>query len=291
VLVTRVDARELGSVLRSARCLPLAGAFLLYMAGQGLSALRWWLVAREAGLAGSRNDLLRYYAIGMFFNLFGPGTLGGDAMRAHYLSGGSGRWIAAAYTVLFERLCGLVMLAVLLLLALAAFGSQELPDGIVASATGASFLICAAWWAGPLLVRRIYPKIEPALEALWRNQRLLVPAACLSLAVHVGQVLAVRLVLEACRLDVRLSYCLVVHPIVAMLAAAPVSLAGLGVREASYVYFLARLPEVSGDAATAFALLWLALLIASSLVGGVVFLVSAGPGPALGGVESREPGR
>jgi uncharacterized membrane protein YbhN (UPF0104 family) len=286
VLAARIDARELGSVFRTARGLPLVAAFSLYMAGQALSALRWWLVAREAGFNDDRNGLLRYYAIGMFFNLFGPGTLGGDAVRAHYLSGGSGRWIAAAYTVLFERLCGLVTLAVLLLLALAGFGRQGLPGGIVAAATGMSCLIVAAWWVGPLLVRWSYPTIEPALEALWRNHRILLPAALLSLAVHVGQVLAVWLVLKACRLEAPLSYCFVIHPIVAMLAAAPVSLAGLGVREASYVYFLARLPEVSGHAATAFALLWLALLLASSLIGGAVFLISARPEPVLSGLRS-----
>jgi hypothetical protein len=207
-------------------------------------------------------------------------------MRARYLAGGSGRWVGAAYTVIFERLCGLVALAALLLVALAGFGGQGLPAGIVAGATGVSSLVVAAWWAGPLLVRWSYPTIEPALEALWRNRRVLLPAAFLSLAVHVGQVLAVWLVLKACRLEAPLSYCLVVHPIVAMLAAAPVSLAGLGVREASYVYFFARLPDVSGHAATAFALLWFALLLASSLVGGAVFLVSARPEPMLSGVRS-----
>ncbi len=197
--------------------------------------------------------------------------------------------LAAAFALymVFERFCGLVVLAALLLATLASLGGAGLPAGVVASASGVSAVLVAAWWVAPLLVARRFAVAEPALEGLWRNCRLLVPVGVLSLAVHLGQVLSVWLVSRACGLGVPLAYCFVIHPMVAMLAAVPVSLSGLGVREASYVYFLTRLPGISSEAALAFAVLWFAVLLLSSLVGGVVFLLSAPPVGGLAGAARR----
>jgi uncharacterized membrane protein YbhN (UPF0104 family) len=56
----------------------------------------------------------------------------------------------------------------------------------------------------------------------------------------------------------------------------PVSLNGLGIREGAFVFFLAQVgvPEAQ---ALSLALLWLAVLIASSLIGGLVWLVTPVP--------------
>ena len=138
-----------------------------------------------------------------------------------------------------------------------------------------------------MLVARRFAVVDPALEGLWRNRRLLLRVGGLSLAVHLGQVLSVWLVSRACGLGVPLAYCLVIHPVVAMLVAVPVSLSGLGVREVSYVFLLTRLPGISSEAALAFAVLWFAVLLVSSLVGGAVFLLSAPPVGGLAGAVRR----
>jgi len=67
-----------------------------------------------------------------------------------------------------------------------------------------------------------------------------------------------------------------------VLTALPVSVAGLGVREAGYVWFLRR-QGVPGDTAFAFGLLWLGVLLVATLVGGLVYLWSGAAMPPLRG--------
>ena len=70
--------------------------------------------------------------------------------------------------------------------------------------------------------------------------------------------------------------------LVAALGALPVSVAGLGLREAGYVYFLANIGGAAMPQAVAFSLLWLGVLVTASAVGGVVFLTDRRPLPFAG---------
>ena len=62
--------------------------------------------------------MLRYYLIGMFFNLFAPGTVGGDVSRVYYLvkdenaraKGHAVTTVHAAMSVLMDRAIGMIVL-------------------------------------------------------------------------------------------------------------------------------------------------------------------------------------
>ena len=112
------------------------------------------------------------------------------------------------------------------------------------------------------------------MQRLLADGTLLVRASVLSLIVQASQIGAAAVLARALTPQVHWSYCFVFQPLVAMLGALPVSVAGLGIRESGYVYFLATLRHVPIERATAFALAWLAVVLASALIGAVVFLVS-----------------
>jgi hypothetical protein len=63
----------------------------------------------------------------------------------------------------------------------------------------------------------------------------------------------------------------VVVPLVSLLTMLPISVFGVGVREVSLVTLLAPL-AVAPEAALALGVLWFALSVAASLIGGVVYL-------------------
>jgi hypothetical protein len=94
---------------------------------------------------------------------------------------------------------------------------------------------------------------------------------------------AALLVGSAVDLGVSWKYYLVFHPLVSIFSALPVSLAGLGIREAGYVWFLSSVSGVPEERAAAFALLWLGVLLVSSAAGGLVFVARGGEVPALRG--------
>src|SRR6185369_6773661 len=94
-VLTRVSPGDLLATLRRVHPGILAAAVVLYLLGQALSAFRWSILARAVGFERRLVDYMRFYAIGMFFNLFGPSTLGGDAVRVMYLARGRRRMLAA----------------------------------------------------------------------------------------------------------------------------------------------------------------------------------------------------
>ncbi len=82
-----------------------------------LTALRWWLLLRAVGLGLPLGRTFCLSMIGNFFNSFLPGGVGGDAMRAYYVTREAppGERLEAATTVFIDRLLGLSGLALLLI--------------------------------------------------------------------------------------------------------------------------------------------------------------------------------
>jgi len=257
----------------------------VYLVGQALTAWRWCLIARRVGFDQPLSDFLRFYFIGMFFNLFGPSTLGGDVVRALYLGAPVGRRTLAMHTVLFDRLSGLVMLVVVAVTAVVLFGRFDLPWPVIAMVVAAGAGMAVGWFLVPPLARRFLPAdgrinriIERDLKPFWNDRPLLLRTAGISICFHIVQCSSLMLIGNAISMHVDWRYYFIFHPIVTVLSAIPISIAGLGIREGGYIWFLQR-QGIAIDAATAFGILWFIVLLASSAVGGIVYLVGGAAVP------------
>ena len=172
----------------------LAEAAALFAAGQVLSALKWGMLGRSVGLTRSWTDYIRFYFIGMFFNIFGLSTLGGDFVRALYLGGGH-RLGLAINSVIFDRGSGLAILMALGAMALLVFPQPHLPWLLTAAAITGGIALIVGWWTCPRLVRllpaqnAIRRQVEVDLLPFWRDSWLLGRVALVSLAFHLSQVL------------------------------------------------------------------------------------------------------
>src|SRR3954452_22280808 len=112
------DARALTSRLAAARLEYVAAGVLLYGAGQALSAWKWRLLLRPVGLgAVGYGRLLAFYFIGMFFNLFLPTVVGGDAVKAWLLARETGAVARSTVSVFMERNLGLLALLTIAIVA------------------------------------------------------------------------------------------------------------------------------------------------------------------------------
>ncbi len=278
-IAATVDPRHLARALAGVRPGLVAEAFVLYLVGQWLSALKWALLGRSVGIDRPTGAYIRFYFIGMFVNVLGLSTLGGDVVRALYLSGGRRRGLAFN-SVLFDRASGLALLMALGAGAVVAFPDHRLPPWLTATmlASGAGLLV--GWWACPWLVR-ILPRTNPVrrqveidLRPFWRDRILLVRAAALSIAFHLLQVGVQVLLVRAAGAGVSFSYALVFHPVLSLVQALPVSIGGFGVREGGYLYFLG-VAGIDDSVAVTVGLLWWLVTLLGGLVGGA-FLVAAG---------------
>jgi glycosyltransferase 2 family protein len=280
LVLSRIDIGAAARVIGDVGALPMIAAFAAYVASQWISANRWDRVLESVGLDLDGGLAVKYYFIGMFFSLFAPSTIGGDLARVFYVRREGLDTTSATLSVVFDRVIGFVWLAAIAAVGLVISDTVDLPVQLERASCLAAGSMLTVGGVAVLLARRrpsAYEgsgKILSGSWALLRDRAMLFRASALSLLVHGAQIVAAVALVTAIVPEVHWSYCVVFHPLVAILAAVPISIAGLGVREAGYVYFLATLGGASLENATAFALVWLAIVLAASALGAVVFFVA-----------------
>lgn len=287
----RIDIQQFLQTFAAARFSYIAVALVVYLIAQGVSAVRWTMLARPLGIKTPFKDLLQYYLIGMFFNLFAPSTVGGDVSRVYYLvkdeeaeaKGRSVTTVHAAMSVLMDRAIGMVVLVWLGALGLLLFPDYAVPETV----RSATFLLATGLFLGALLMpvlRRFLPedgpqlavKLRLALRSYRLHWRALLAAAALSLAVHLVQAWMHTVMGRALGLELPLSFCLIVYPLVGTFAAIPISLNGLGLREGGYIFLLAVI-GISAEQGIAFSILLLLIVALDSMIGGLIFLLQQMP--------------
>jgi uncharacterized membrane protein YbhN (UPF0104 family) len=165
----------------------LVAGFLIYLASALLTMFRWYLLVRALDLTLTIRDAFRYGMIGVFFNTFLPGAVGGDIIKAAVLARGQSRRTAAVATVIMDRLLALWALVWFVAILGSIFwstGMLEGPSAAVASTivTGALITVgvtSALWlimgllpdtraeWFAELLQR--LPLVGGPASELWRS--------------------------------------------------------------------------------------------------------------------------
>ena len=253
--------------------------------GQLLSALRWRLVLGDEG--SSFTYLLRLYLISLFFSLFLPTSVGGDAVRAVAISRSSRRPAWAVSSIVFERRLGLVamflLLAVGAMLTPAVFKSalERTSLDLDFSPLQIAIAITAAAIIGIVALRFImrHPKFRSiAVEAgaLWTSFRdrpgAFGAALVVSVLVQGAYIIAWYVLAIALRMQVPAVDFLVFVPFVSIAAMLPVTVAGIGLREGAAALLLAQHGIVAADA-VAYSLLYFAAFLIIGVAGGVAFAV------------------
>jgi uncharacterized membrane protein YbhN (UPF0104 family) len=285
----RLDPNQFFQAFSSARLSYVLIALFAYLLGKALTAVRWALLARPLGFFKPLGEFIAFYYIGMFFNLVGPSTLGGDAAKVFYLSREkstgpeSGRAETAAFAVvsiLADRILGMAALVWIGAAALVVFPEYAaLVPTVVRYATYALAAGSLAAWPSFIFWQRLLKKIEqPFVKKLyavggayWNRPGVLARAFALSLIFHLIQIWVQILLGDALDFDLPAGYAFVFFPLVDIAAMLPVTVSGIGFREGVLMFFLKRL-GVGPEKAVACGILWLAIVIASGLVGGLAFV-------------------
>jgi uncharacterized protein (TIRG00374 family) len=250
-------------------------------------ALRWrmLLVAKEiyVGLGW----LTRTYFVALFAGQFLPAAIGGDAVRVVELGRRTHDAPEALASVVIDRLVGLMSLVGLAVVAVLVIGAGSRPGVVVAEA---AFGVAAAAALGLLFSSRLRgatarwlePRAEgrrfvvsgrfyDALHAYRTHRRTLAAVGLLALAVQAARVGVIWMLVRALGLDVPNSVILLAGPIVFAALALPVSLNGIGVREAVFVYFLHG--HTTKPQAVALGLAFFAVGTLTALVGAGILVV------------------
>ncbi len=250
----------------------------VFIAGHVVAAAKWWLLAvRAAGIPFA--TALRAHFAGLVANLCLPGVAGGDVVRATLVLRGSDDKTRIAVGSLGDRLLdtfGLLLLASAGAL-FAIDGAERWAGPLPRIAALAAVVLASVWLAAVLLPRLpmkgMTAKIADAVAAFRRQPVRLMACLLLSVSVQAIFIILNIALAAACGLDIPPAAWFFAWPLAKLLAVAPISLGGLGVREAGLAALLAPFGAPAAIV-VAVGLIWQTILIAGGLIGGGALALS-----------------
>jgi uncharacterized membrane protein YbhN (UPF0104 family) len=287
-LLWHYDLRSTFRLIRHERPILFLATVLLYVGCQAMSSFRWQLLAGLNGLPGRYSDYLAYYFIGMFTNVFVPGLVGGDALRALYLGRRHKRIGHAFASVMADRGIGLLTLFWLAAIAALCTTRVRLPPAVLRVTLAAGVISLLVYVTAPLLANWV--------ARTNRFERLLapmIPYLCQPLALTPAIALSalLQLLLAVCQyllgiglgLDIALATFVLIVPITNVIASLPITINGLGMREAGYLVLLG-MAGVSKEQAVALSILYFAATLTAGFTGVVAYIFT--PMPSAQGIGS-----
>jgi uncharacterized protein (TIRG00374 family) len=97
---------KLGQIIEQMNPLFVLGIVIVFALSQVILATRWWVLLRTQGVHLKIWTAVRLHFLGLFYNNFMPGSLGGDVIRAWYVTLHTNRRFEAALSVFVDRLVG-----------------------------------------------------------------------------------------------------------------------------------------------------------------------------------------
>ncbi|MFQ5861153.1 MAG: YbhN family protein [Dehalococcoidia bacterium] len=288
LLVLRgLDLGQVGGLFREFKLPYLVFALLLGVGANLLAGFAWKALLDALAVRLSLLDVVRFYAMGLFFNIFTPGGVAGDAVRIHQLHRKTARGIEGFTSILISRVLSIITL-LLVGAGAAAVVLPGLPSSrlaftlLVGSSVGLLLLMLLNRPLQPLLLRlpegglkRLVMRVLASLELLPQRPGPLTRASVFFTVHHLLVVLSVYLAALALDLHIPFPWMLALVPLARVLVLLPVSISGLGVQEAAFVVLFAQV-GVGAPAAFSVSLLSHLVLMVVPLSGGLVFLLGRG---------------
>ena len=305
------DPHMLGSTLRNLDVRWLAAAAACYFAHIVVCSWRWRRLALMLGVKLGRFESISLTMQGIFFSLVIPGgAIGGDVVKMAVLSKrtSDGNRIEGAFTVLMDRIIGMIALFLLVLVILpfalellmnCSIPGVPLTDGIKKLCILGTALLCAAGIGASCVIfmhrtlhkvsifdrllkfadsltKGMVSRLEQAADTYSKNKTELAVLVVISIFfVHIMTVIPMMFLLTG--LGIKYSVfeviCAVTLGNVAGLI--PIFPSGLGGRDLVTVTILAAGSVAAGDAKTA-QLLYTALIILFNVSGGLFFIFDPG---------------
>ncbi|MFN3505106.1 MAG: lysylphosphatidylglycerol synthase transmembrane domain-containing protein [Caldimicrobium sp.] len=232
---------------------------------QSLVALRWKWICSRWKVRNNFFFFFRIYLMGFSLNTIFPGIIASDALRSYFLVKDGLEWKKATFSVVLDRIYGLLGILVILALFLP-FNSYFLPTKF----RNFLFIIVYGSLTGFIILSLLLKKLSKRDIFL----PLYFPFSLKPLIL--GFLIQIFFVFQFISLSFSLNLYLgslyfVIIPIISFLSALPLSISGLGVREGTLSYFL-HLLGYRVEYGLSIGLLSYSLILISALPGIVFYL-------------------
>ena len=256
---TKIDYASVREVLDRSNLLLLITGVLFFFLSKVISAYRLNLFFRAEEIYIDQLTNMRLYLLGMFYNLFLPGGIGGDGYKVYYLRKTTNVPVKNCIrAMIFDRATGLFAL-VLLTLIFAFFSSPQYIKPwqillLMAASTALLYLAVYKWFKKYCSILNV------------TNLQ--------SLGVQLSQVITALFILKAIGQDQQILLYISVFLISSVVAVIPFTIGGAGARELTFL-FASEIFHLNVEASIALSLLFFIITVVVSL-GGILYLIRPG---------------
>lgn len=256
----------------------------LYLLSQVLSAYKWKTLLYGLNIKPSFIEVLKSFFLGMFINSFGLGTIGGDMARVFSLKPEIGMRTSVLASVIADRLQGLIVLLSIGIASLLIFHPPYVTPIILYSAICLAIFLIFGWLVGPIAITKFLPswipkrdKIVESLQVFPKNRLVILKITIISFFFHITQMFLAYYIFGIITQGLSFSVVLSSIPFVNVASTLPLSVNGMGVREAVSVYLLSP-AGISREVSVAYAAIWVLITTIISGVCGALIAIGMGEG-------------
>ena len=289
-LFTHIDSKSLLEIIKHADKPLLFLGFFIAFFSYLFCLFRWKMLLKAVGIDLPLKRVIISFAGGTFFSLFLPSTIGGDFMRTLDLSAHTRRPKDVIATVLLDRLSGYVGLVLLSLVALLVgwkFIQSKIILFSVAIITGILAAILLMLFNNFLYsrinihlhspnagrIRKLIKNLHEEIYIFRNRKKVIVNNLIMSLLVQIVSPLISFVIALSLGIKINIIYFFIFLPIIGAITLLPISIGGLGLRDATTIFFFAK-AGVSKDLAFAMSLISFFFLLVYGAIGGLIYVLT-----------------
>lgn len=293
VLLVTVDLGEVVRLFGRANFSLLLVACLWAFVDRFIMIYRWILLLKPIGIQGSARQIIQIHFTSSFLGAFVPFSIAADLMRSYSISKHTGNFIQPFSSNMIDRLLGLISLSMIAFVAL--LGSLIVNPSLISPSVyysiiggalvlGISLLLIwnrdlvdkllslFRWPARSKVVSKIMEVYTACL--VYKNHKATIfKVLGLCFINHIGAFLMMYVIALSLNIHVSIMYFFIFVPMISFLNSLPISVNGVGVSEAGFVY-LFSFAGLSMPEALAIALLGRLVSLIATLPGGVIYAVN-----------------
>lgn len=222
-IFTKISFEDVTHTLKKTKPFYLFLAFLFFLFSKLIASIRVNAYFHQLGIFLTQWSNLKLYLLGMFYNLFLPGGIGGDAYKAYVLKKEfevSTKKIIAV--LVLDRLSGLLLLFIYACILLSFLELHIVPN-LAYLAFGLIVLSILVFWG---LNKKFFGYVLPIF---WKTFSY-------SAFVQLSQLVSVYFILQALQIELASVSYLFIFLISSIVSVIPLTIGGIGSRELTFFY-------------------------------------------------------
>jgi len=278
----------------------------IFVISQVMMASRWWLLLRSQSVFIGFGAVVRLLFLGLFYNNFLPSSVGGDLLRAWYVTKHTDKRFQAALSVFVDRVIGLLSTMIIAIFfywlflrgqgCIIAFGGQSGSVRFftehkwdvlwVAMILAAVFCVLLSYKQGRRSLTKawsyirarsliIFKKLKNAITIYCRNPLAILVVFGLTFFLQILAITGFWFLGVNLGITASIKYYYVIFALSWVLGSLPISIGGVVVVEGSLAYLFIHFAGVEAEAALALALCQRMVWMIASLPGAAIHLMGA----------------